>query len=259
MGQRIAGGELAKYQMNERQVEMRRPLDIPVLIAAILTIPVMIIETSTAPPQWKTAALLANWFVWIVFFVDLIAMTSIAHAKTRYMRAAWVDLLIVLTSFPPLTAFGVLRLLRLGRLGPVLRLLRLARLAGVVTRGGSVARNIFGKRGFAYVIVVTFFIVIGFAVAVVLIDPDIDNMGDALWWSVVTITTVGYGDITPDSVGGRIAAGFLMFIGIGVVGVVTGLVASVMLDDTKEEAELHERLDEIEAKLDKLIEKLPEA
>ena len=78
-------------------------------------------------------------------------------------------------------------------------------------------------------------------------------MGDALWWAVVTITTVGYGDLTPASTGGRIAAGLLMFIGIGVVGVVTGLVASVMLDDTEEEAELRRRLDAIEAKLDRLI------
>lgn len=247
---------MAAYELNERQVRMRRRLDIPVLIAAVLTIPVMIVETSAASPGWKAAALAVNWFIWVVFFVDLVAMTSIAHAKPRYMRAAWVDLLIVVTSFPPLTSFGVLRLLRLGRLGPVLRLLRLARLAGVVTRGGSVARNIFGRRGFAYVIVVTFFIVIGFAVAVVLIDPDIDDMGDALWWSVVTITTVGYGDITPDSVGGRIAAGLLMFIGIGVVGVVTGLVASLMLDDAKDDTELQKRLDDIEATLDELVEKL---
>lgn len=239
--------------MNERQLQMRRLLDIPVFTAAILTIPVMIIETSELSASWKAGAIVANWFIWTVFLMDLIAMTSIADKRKRYLRSAWVDILIVLTSFPPLTTFGILRLLRLGRLGPVLRLLRLARLAAVVSKGSDLARTIFGKRGFAYVIVVTFFIVIGFAVAVVLIDPDIDTMGDALWWSVVTITTVGYGDLTPASTGGRVAAGLLMFIGIGVVGVVTGLVASVMLDDTEEEAKLHERLDVIESKLDQLL------
>lgn len=244
---------MAKYVMNESQQNLRRWLDIPVFIAAVLTIPVMIVETSSASAGWKAGAVIANWFIWTVFLIDLTAMTTVAERRGRYLKAAWVDLLIVVTSFPPLTTFGILRLLRLGRIGPVLRILRLARLAAVVSKGSAVARMIFGKRGFAYVAVVTFFIVIGFAVAVALIDPEIDSMDNALWWAVVTITTVGYGDLTPTSTGGRIAAGLLMFIGIGVVGVVTGLVASVMLDDSEEEAELNRRLEALESKLDRLL------
>ena len=243
---------MAKYELNAQQTAMRRRLDIPVFVAAVLTIPVMIIEVSDLSAAWKAAAVVANWFIWLAFVIDLVAMTSVADEKVGYIKSAWLDVLIVVTSFPPLTTLGVLRLARLGRLGPVLRIFRLARLAAVITRGSSAARDVFGKRGFAYVAVVTFFIVIGFAVAATLIDPDIETIGDGLWWSVVTITTVGYGDLTPSSFSGRLAASVLMFVGIGVVGVVTGLVAAVMLDESEENRQIQERLGRIEGLLNQL-------
>ena len=56
---------------------------------------------------------------------------------------------------------------------------------------------------------------------------DLKNYGEALWWTIVTITTVGYGDYTPDTLGGRILAVFLMFSGIGLMAVVTGTISSV--------------------------------
>ena len=152
----------SKYELTASQIKLRQWLDVPVLLAAVLTIPVMILETGDYSTGWKLAAQTGNWIIWTVFLVDLVAMTSVASAKRRYLKAAWLDLLIVVTSFPPLTAFGILRLARLGRLGPVLRLLRLARLAAVITRGSDAARKVFGKRGFAYVAIVTFFLVLFF-------------------------------------------------------------------------------------------------
>ena len=56
---------------------------------------------------------------------------------------------------------------------------------------------------------------------------DLKNYGEALWWTIVTITTVGYGDYTPDTLGGRILAVFLMFSGIGLMAVVTGTISSI--------------------------------
>jgi len=57
-----------------------------------------------------------------------------------------------------------------------------------------------------------------------------ENFGDALWWSLVTTTTVGYGDISPESTGGRILAGILMLVGIGFLGMVTGSMATFFVD-----------------------------
>lgn len=243
---------MARYELDDQQQRARRWLDVPVFSAAILTIPVMIVEAIDTSAGWTIAAIVANWFIWTVFLIDLVVMTTISDGKFRYAKAAWLDVLIVLTSFPVLTTFGVLRLARLGRIGPVLRVLRLVRLAAVISRGSSAAKKVFGGKGFTYVAVITLFLVIGFAVAATLIDPEIETIDQGLWWSVVTITTVGYGDLTPSSVAGRITGAVLMFVGIGVVGVVTGLVASVVLDESEESAAINERLDRIEALLESI-------
>ena len=58
-------------------------------------------------------------------------------------------------------------------------------------------------------------------------SADLKNYGEALWWTIVTITTVGYGDYTPDTLGGRILAVLLMFSGIGLMAVITGTISSV--------------------------------
>ena len=52
------------------------------------------------------------------------------------------------------------------------------------------------------------------------------NIGNSLWWTIVTMTTVGYGDIVPITVGGKIFTSFISFIGIGVVSIPTALLAS---------------------------------
>ena len=80
---------------------------------------------------------------------------------------------------------------------------------------------------------------------------NIHNFGDALWWAIVTVTTIGYGDKFPVTGGGRAVATVLMFVGIGLIGVLTATVASYFVtqnaDDDK--ADLVERLDRIESML----------
>jgi voltage-gated potassium channel len=87
---------------------------------------------------------------------------------------------------------------------------------------------------------------------------NIHSYGDALWWAVVTVTTVGYGDRYPVSAGGRVVATVLMVVGIGLIGVLTATVASVFIkehsDSNKEEikknhADLGQQLDLLSARL----------
>jgi voltage-gated potassium channel len=84
---------------------------------------------------------------------------------------------------------------------------------------------------------------------------NIHNYGDALWWAIVTVTTVGYGDKYPVSAAGRGVAVVLMFTGIGLVGVLSATVASYFVGQRAEAdmSELHRRLDRIEAALDRAL------
>jgi voltage-gated potassium channel len=90
------------------------------------------------------------------------------------------------------------------------------------------------------------------------IDPGIGTLSDSLWWAVVTVTTVGYGDVVPTSSGGRFVGAVLMLTGVSAIPITTSLVVSVFVSrlqrqqhevDAKEREELIERLERIEQAL----------
>ena len=229
-------------------------LEIPVIVAALLVIPSILIEGAAATPFWLNVAIALNWLIWVVFVIDFVVMFTLVRDRKNYMKTGWLDLFIVITSFPILTTFGVTRLMRLWRIGPALRLVRLVRLAAVLTRGGQAVRGIFRRKGLGYIVGIMVLIALGFGVMLAIVEPSIGNAWDGIWWAFVTATTVGYGDISPESPGGRLVAMLLMLIGIGLVGVFTGLVASYFVGEDEEAmasdiTRLHDRLDAIEAAL----------
>lgn len=94
-------------------------------------------------------------------------------------------------------------------------------------------------------------------------DPTIVTFGDALWWSLTTVTTVGYGDMTPVTGTGRAVAAALMLVGISLLGAITASVAAWFIDRTRpaveqttagesNSAELHARLAAMEARLNEI-------
>ena len=91
-----------------------------------------------------------------------------------------------------------------------------------------------------------------------LIDPAMGDFADALWWAIVTVTTVGYGDVIPTSTSGRVIASFLMVAGVSAIPITTSLVVSVFVSraqaqqraqDAELRAELMARLERIEQAL----------
>jgi voltage-gated potassium channel len=81
----------------------------------------------------------------------------------------------------------------------------------------------------AIIVATLVFVVLG-AVAMRLVEPDIfTNMGDALWFSVVTVSTVGYGDLVPESGAGRFVAGVIMIFGLAFVPAVTAIVINTSI------------------------------
>lgn len=91
-----------------------------------------------------------------------------------------------------------------------------------------------------------------------LFDPAFDSLGDALWYSIATVSTVGYGDIVPASTEGRIVASALMLVGLSLIPLMTSVVVAILVaqrNRADREAALHdiaiivERLDRIERRL----------
>ncbi len=99
---------------------------------------------------------------------------------------------------------------------------------------------------------------VGCAVLIRLVDPhDFPTIGLALWWAVMTVTTVGYGDIVPTTTAGRFVASGLMIIGFASLSLLTGFVASLLvhrraaMDAEAGLTKIEQRLEEIERLLRK--------
>lgn len=238
--------------LNARAARARRMFEIPVLIAALAVVPVIYIEETATSQVLLSVAVWANWAIWAAFALEYAVVMALAARGTRwpYSKKAWLDVAIIILSFPLLP--GVLsstRLLRMTRLARVLRLLRLVRLAAVLSRGGRAAGVIFRKRGLGYIILLTILVALGLGGAFAIVEGV--GIVDGLWWAVVTVTTVGYGDLYPVTEVGRITAAALMLLGIGFVAFITASVAAHFVGEEEdtvadEVRRLHERLDRIE-------------
>jgi voltage-gated potassium channel len=98
-----------------------------------------------------------------------------------------------------------------------------------------------------YVVVYTFGVVVVATTIIVVFEKHVDSrlseFPDALWWAVVTVTTVGYGDITPETVGGRIVAAVLMIVGIGMFSLLTANISSKLTRVDEREERMGDHID----------------
>jgi voltage-gated potassium channel len=226
----------------EESGRVRTPLEPFVLAATIALIPVLIIEAD-ASGAWQTFAHFANWAIWGIFAVELVFVLIVATRKGAALRAHWLDVAIVLLTVP---WFGdLLASLRFVRLVRLLRLLR----AGVIIGRAVQAQRRLGSGAILRVVaLITVFIVVVAGAAQATVNAnEFESVWDGIWWAVVTVTTVGYGDLYPVTVQGRLIAMIVMLLGIGFLSVLTATVATQFIKTDTESDELMETLRRIEA------------
>ena len=225
----------------------------PIVLAATLTvIPVLIIETEGTSGVWKDVAFVANWAIWLIFLAELVFIFTVAPRKRAAFGAHWLDELIVIFTAP---LFG--RLLASLRLVRLARLLRLLRLSAILSRALQRERAMSSEEIFRFVGLVTVFVVVlSGAVEATVDTKDFNSLWDGIWWAVVTVTTVGYGDVTPHSVQGRLVAMVVMLFGIGFLSVLTATIASRFVQTDTDTKEMAASLRRIEAELADLRQQL---
>jgi voltage-gated potassium channel len=160
-----------------------------------------------------------NLAIWGVFVADYTTRLALSGDRRSFVRRNLIDLVAIIP----------LDFLRAARALKIVRVLRLLRAASALWRTSVAIRGVMGTNALGWVLAASGTVVILGAGAVMLAEPGVENFGDALWWSIVTSTTVGYGDIAPESVFGRAVAVALMVVGIGTIGMITGSVATYFL------------------------------
>jgi len=232
---------------------VKHPFELVVLALSLLMLPAVLIQDSSLHDPWGEVADGLGAFVWLVFAVEFAFTLHVAKDKRAALRAHWHDALVVLVIFP---AWGPL----FSVFGPGwLRGWRLARLVAIVARLFRAERLLSRRHNLPYIAALTMVLVVVAGIVVSETDHSrFPNPWRGLWWAIVTVTTVGYGDTFPTSVGGRIAGSVLMVIGIGFLGTATAAIAShfVNTDSTKRHREVKDRQSEILAELKTISERL---
>lgn len=160
---------------------------------------------------------LASNIIWAIFMVDLLVRLLGSNSILSFIKTNWLELLAVSLPF--------LRVLRMLRVLLAFRGLKFF----VVDRARATGLYV------AILAPITWF-----TGAVVVLDIEsksaaatINSLGEAMWWSLATITTVGYGDMYPSTVSGKIVAAVLMIMGISLFSAGAGMFASWILEDRK--------------------------
>ena len=228
---------------------------IPVMVSVLMLLPVLIIEYTQQ--NLNSIAIYLNWGIWLVFLLEYIILLYFVEDKIDFIKTHKLELFIVIFSFPivpeGLASSGFLRFVRLPRLLNSLRFFRLAALLG---RFVTTVKSIFNSKGLRFVVYTTIGLILFFGFLFYISEPHVETYSDGLWWALVTITTVGYGDITPISTLGRIIAGALMIMGIGFIATITAAVSSYFISSFNDNDvtinDLGEKLDKIEKELNLL-------
>ncbi len=225
---------------------LKRRLAVPVLIAAVGVIPLLIFEEWISRGSGSPWLVAANWVIWGVFAIELAMMLVVTPRRPAYLRYAWLDVVIVVVTFPLLPhLMAALRLARLARLLPALQLLRLA---VVVNHLRLAVGRVFGTAGVQYVLAVLVALVIGGGALFSHLEG-VHSVPDGIWWAIVTSTSVGYGDVVPTSWSGRALATVLMVVGLGFVALFTAAIAARIVDaeDDREHEAVMRKLKEQQA------------
>ncbi|MFX3623398.1 MAG: potassium channel family protein [Ectobacillus sp.] len=155
--------------------------------------------------------------IWLIFVLDYMIRLIRSDDKLKFVKANIFDLIAII----PLDA--IFRTARFARL------FRLLRVTYIFMKYTPSLYQILRTNGLHKVLIFMVCLVVISAIPITYLEPNISSFEDAIWWGVVTATTVGYGDISPETGVGRMIAVILMVFGIGMMGMVTASIATYFL------------------------------
>lgn len=186
------------------------------------------LEFGNLSPQTDELLLYADLLIVAIFWVEYAYRWTAATDRRKFLATTWYEIPGMVPIFPGMQQFAGVRLFRL------LRVFRVLRLLGALRRIERFERFVqhFTKRSkLGYVALIAAVLIVVDATIVWALDPAIfPSYWDALWWGMVTVTTVGYGDYAPTQGWARVAALPLMVLGVGLIATVAGTLSSFLVE-----------------------------
>ena len=158
----------------------------------------------------------------IIFIVDYVVRLFISKNKKDFFKQNIFDLIAII---PFTSLFKVFRVLKVLKVFKALKILKFARLSAYFARFYKRVKFFFEINGLKYMVFVSLFCIVAGGIAIHFVEEM--TVFDGIWWSFVTATTVGYGDISPTTPAGRVIAAVLMIVGIGLIGSLTSTITAL--------------------------------
>lgn len=214
--------------------------DVVLLGMIFLSIIIVMVETiPTLSNEWKHIIHVCEWVITVFFTIEYLLRLYCVYSPVRYAKSFFgmIDLVAILPSYlailiPGAHSLMIIRGLRL------LRVFRIFKLNNFLNQGNIIVRALKDSR--TKITVFLFFILLMvsiFGSIMYLIEHNVnegfDSIPRAIYWSIVTLTTVGYGDIAPMTPFGQFVASLVMITGYAVIAVPTGIVTSAIIHSDK--------------------------
>ncbi|PIO84381.1 ion transporter [Loigolactobacillus backii] len=209
------------------------------VLLAVISIVLVVLDctgtVSLASAPWGN---LDN-IILVIFAIDYFSRLLISKNKWQFLKENIFDLIAII---PFNSVFSIFRIARITR---IFRLLRFIRLLGLTGKLQHRLRTFFYTNGLIYLIWTS--------AAILLLSSFLYSIAEkvpfseSLWWAIATATTVGYGDISPHTAIGKLAAVLLMFVGIGFIGMLT---STIMTYFTNQDSDNDDKLDKMQSELD---------
>lgn len=175
----------------------------------------------------------ADWLVWLAFLLESVVLTAQVRDKRRYLFGNWLNLLIITAGFPWFWEYA-----------PLVGLLRSVRLVVVLAlllRMSKPARKLLSQHRLGTTLAVALVTVMLSGLIISRLDPGIATFWEGIWWAWSTMTTVGYGDLVPQTAAARIFASLVMLFGVVLLSLVTANLAAFFIGSDVEKIEQEER------------------
>jgi voltage-gated potassium channel len=207
-----------------------RGFNVLVIVAILASVVIVMLDSvASIHARWRRELLVAEWALTIAFTIEYLARLWSARDRRRYATSLYgvLDLMAVLPTYLSVL-FPAGRFLMVFRILRVLRAFRILKLAEYVQQAGVLSAALSASRYkiTVFVTAVLSIVVLAGSLMYLVEGPEhgFTSIPTSVYWAIVTITTVGYGDLSPSTPLGKAMASILMIVGYGVIAVPTGIV-----------------------------------